>query len=151
LDFDLTIVDIHTGGAWQSTPHALVPHIRPQMKCLIETALQKGLHPAVASFSIQEQLIQETIKEGIPMGRNMTVRGGENWSDPNGKRKQLAAAISYVAQTSGEANLSPSNTILIDDDTNNIRIAEKDGFYSLWFDPDNVEVFFHSIISLKNT
>jgi hypothetical protein len=149
LDFDLTIVDIHTGGDWDSTARALASHIRPQMRCLIQTALQRGLHAAVTSFSVQEALIQEVITITIPIASNITVRGGRNRSEPQGKKKQLAEAIEAVSRSSGEAGLSPLNTILIDDDKNNVRRAKKDGYYSLWLDPDNFDGFFNSVISIQ--
>jgi hypothetical protein len=151
LDFDLTIVDIHTGGQWSSTPHDLASHVRPHLKCLIETAIREGLHVAVASFSAQEDLIRHVISETIPTSQDMIVRGGRNRSEPEGKKKQLAEALYSIRQRSDATDLSPSNTILIDDDKNNIRMAKSDGYYSIWFDPDNVDGFFTSITSMEKT
>lgn len=42
LDFDLTILDIHTSGRWPGTPEQLVQRIRPFFQVLIPVALAQG-------------------------------------------------------------------------------------------------------------
>lgn len=42
LDFDLTIVDIHTSGRWPGTPEQLAQRIRPFFQTLIPAALSHG-------------------------------------------------------------------------------------------------------------
>lgn len=42
LDFDLTIVDIHTSGRWPGTPEQLVQRIRPFFQALIPVAVAQG-------------------------------------------------------------------------------------------------------------
>jgi hypothetical protein len=146
LDFDYTITDIHTGGQWRSSAHELALHVRPEMKCLITKSIRKGLFCAVTSFSKQEQLIKEVMGEAIPLAKNTTVVGGRNRSEEQGKRKQLKAAMdSYRNDVS---SLAPSTTILIDDDTYNIRRARDDGYYAIWFNPDNAGDLFEAILTL---
>ena len=44
IDFDRTIIDIHTGGRWEGSAEELVPHIRPFFQELIPTLpLKKDL------------------------------------------------------------------------------------------------------------
>lgn len=42
LDFDLTIVDIHTSGRWPGTPEQLAQRIRPFFQSLIPVAVSQG-------------------------------------------------------------------------------------------------------------
>lgn len=152
LDFDLTIVDIHTGGAWDRTASELVSHVRPEMQCLIQHSLAKGVQTAVASFSVQEQLIRDVLRDAIPPARDIVIRGGKNLSEPHGKRDQLTQVLHDIhSGTSGDKSIIPATTILIDDDKNNIQRAREDGYKSLWFDPHNVQGFFDSIMALEKT
>jgi hypothetical protein len=43
LDFDLTIIDVHTGGRWPGTPADLRRRIRPLFNLLIPAAISNGL------------------------------------------------------------------------------------------------------------
>jgi hypothetical protein len=151
LDFDLTILDIHTGGNWNSSAHELIPHVRAEMKCVIHRSLERGIHIAVASFSIQEQLIRSVLGGAIAIAHEIIVRGGRNRSEPLGKRKQLEEVVHDINTIHRNANVTPLTTILIDDDLNNVKRALTDGYRSLWFDPDEVNGFFQSIISLSIT
>lgn len=42
LDFDLTILDIHTSGRWPGTPEQLTQRIRPFFQALIPVAVAEG-------------------------------------------------------------------------------------------------------------
>ena len=67
LDFDQTIVDIHTGGAWRGPSSSLVPHVRPCFKALIEAALaEPRLHVCVVTFSTQPGMIEDVLKAALP-------------------------------------------------------------------------------------
>jgi hypothetical protein len=153
LDFDLTIVDIHTGGVWNRTALELVSHVRPEMQCLIQLSLAKGIQIAVASFSVQEQIIRDVIRDAIPPARDIVIRGGKNLSEPRGKRDQLAQVLHDIhsGASGGDKSILPATTILIDDDKNNVRRAKEDGYRSLWFDPHNTQGFFDSIMALQKT
>ena len=111
-------------------------------------ALQNGMQVAITSFSVQTDLMQQALELSIPLARNIPIRGGRNISEREGKRKQLKDAIHDVSVSSGETPLSPSNTILIDDDENNVNKAKEDGYWSLWFDPENSDDIFNSLIAL---
>jgi len=67
LDFDQTIVDIHTGGAWRGPSSSLVPHVRPCFKALIEAALSEPrLHVCVVTFSTQPGMIEDILRAALP-------------------------------------------------------------------------------------
>ena len=42
LDFDLTILDVHTSGRWPGTPEQLAQRIRPFFQTLIPVAIAQG-------------------------------------------------------------------------------------------------------------
>ena len=65
FDFDKSILDIHTKGKWKGPASDLVPHVRPDMKCLIRNCRERGIHVAVATFSTQKDLIQEVLQEAL--------------------------------------------------------------------------------------
>ncbi len=150
LDFDLTVVDIHTGGQWTQGEHALVRHVRPHMQCLLRNGLLQGLHVAIASFSAQEALIRETLRLALqPVNiTKMIVVGGDNYSEETGKCRHLRTIRAVLAESSD--SVTSSTTILIDDDKRNIRLADADGYQSLWFDPDHPERLFQRIMSLQD-
>jgi len=65
FDFDKSILDIHTGGKWEGSASDLVPHVRPDMKCLIRNCLERDIHVAVATFSTQKDLIRQVLQEAL--------------------------------------------------------------------------------------
>ena len=67
LDFDQTIVDIHTGGAWRGPSSSLVPHVRPCFKALIQAVLEEPrLHLCVVTFSTQPGMIEDVLRAALP-------------------------------------------------------------------------------------
>lgn len=70
LDFDLTIVDFHTGGAWRGPTNQLAQHVRPCFKALVEASLQeptdRPLHLSVVTYSLQYGTIEDLLKYVLP-------------------------------------------------------------------------------------
>ena len=58
LDFDQTILDIHTGGNWKGSLEELLPHIRPVYAQLIRGALTNGMEVAVVTFTSQTKFVR---------------------------------------------------------------------------------------------
>ena len=86
FDFDKSILDIHTQGKWDQSAADLVPHVRPDMKCLIRNCRERGIHVAVATFSTQKDLIQEVLQEALGYSHAPSLAegggpGGEEGSD----------------------------------------------------------------------
>lgn len=69
LDFDRTIVSIHTAGYWQGGVENLVQHVRPCFRKLIRAALKSTLHVAVVTFSMQTDLIRQVLRAVLPPER----------------------------------------------------------------------------------
>jgi hypothetical protein len=53
VDFDLTLIEMHTRGNWAGSAQALVSRGRPYLKQLIEEALRTGLYVSIVTFSPQ--------------------------------------------------------------------------------------------------
>lgn len=152
LDFDLTIIDQHTGGEWPSSSESLLQHVRPEFAALMRAALDAKIELSVVTFSGQAELIRGVL-QGV-LGRsgaervwlrcadgnwdpNVRAAGeswGLNWEDGamRGKMKHLCS----VWQAAGHRNarIGPGHTILIDDDANNIDAASYLGVSAIYFD-----------------
>ena len=65
IDFDLTIINVHTGGKWKESSHELSNCVRPLFKSLIPAANESGILIAVVTFSRQVDLIKEVLLESM--------------------------------------------------------------------------------------
>ena len=65
LDFDQTLIDIHSGGVWNESVEELVQHVRPCMKDLLEIASNKGLFVAIVTYHRQDWLIKDLLTKVI--------------------------------------------------------------------------------------
>ena len=77
VDFDKTLVRVHTKGIWTKTVEDLAECVRPVFKKLISSLLDRGIYVAVASFSTQEKLIEDVLCAVFPdvdIGRQIFVR-----------------------------------------------------------------------------
>ena len=123
LDFDQTILDIHTGGSWKGTVEELYPHIRPEFKALITSAIATNgeIEIAIVTFSCQTRMVRgvidhiittgldENTKQTIPgligiggivdTSTKIPIRGGDrSWryngsGSINGKQPHMASAV----------------------------------------------------------
>jgi len=153
LDFDLTVIDEHTGGRWKGTPKELAEHVRPIFKTLIESALLNDINVAIVTFSGQTQLISEVLKLTFPDAPiNIPIRGG--YDPANGKQNHLALAtkdLEKIAAKKGTPSaISGATTVLIDDDGRNIRKALRNGYHGVHFNPDDPIDLLRMIMDLKD-
>jgi hypothetical protein len=61
IDFDLTLIDIHTDSKYYGSANDLLGHVRSFFSILIPALIHKGLYVAIVTFSEQIPLIQEVI------------------------------------------------------------------------------------------
>ena len=66
LDFDKTIVDVHTAGFWRQGTLKLAEHVRPCFEALIRAALPTELHLCVVTYSMQPNLIRDVLRTVMP-------------------------------------------------------------------------------------
>lgn len=167
FDFDMTIVNVHTGGQWMGGANELARHVGPDFSCYIAHCLDRGLKVSVATFSTQKELISKVLHLSVPtdargQARTIPVFGGNDYLPEfeNGKQSQLMLSIQHFAQQAegggdgelvreGEADsegeskafLDPSQTLLVDDDVRNIQVARSDGYATLHYRPDMTPLY----------
>jgi hypothetical protein len=152
IDFDLTMISMHTGGRWWGSAETLARSVRPVWKTIVPYAMSMGLEVCVATMSQQTHLVANVLR--LSMGQwidttKIAVRGGEkgrlvnehgdlDTADVEGSRKQKhikSVLQSRVAR--GDSALLVHQVMLIDDDALNIEEALEQGTRALLFSPDN--------------
>lgn len=63
VDFDQTLIKIHSGGVWKDSTDNLAKHVRPCMKDLLEVALQREMIVCIVTFHSQPRIIRELLKK----------------------------------------------------------------------------------------
>ncbi len=155
LDFDHTILDVHTGGRWNGTLEELFPHVRPVFVQLIGAAREEGIEVAVVTFSAQVHLVRGVLTWilGPEESRRVPVRGNDrSWrydgrGSMRGKQPHMASAVEELEQRYG-VEITRRTTLLIDDDDMNIRFALGEGVRAVWFDPNKPHKLLPDLIRL---
>ncbi|CAM9341277.1 unnamed protein product [Heterosigma akashiwo] len=128
LDFDLTVLDVHTGGRWLGRAADLTPHIRPLFRHLIPAALDAGLKTAIVTFSPQVHMISAVLEEAFPgKGGQITIRGEDgSWEyegagSTAGKQAHMASAVEELVARAGPdaPTITRATTVLVGGDLNN--------------------------------
>ena len=92
IDFDLTIVNVHTRGSWQFTAKALASRVRPTFKQFLAAALKcNDLHIAVVTQSPQVSLVREVLGEALPESNTdrVHIRGTDGkWKEVKGVTRE---------------------------------------------------------------
>lgn len=156
VDFDQTVIDIHTGGRWHGTPEELVGHLRPEFKQLLPAFLHNQICVAVVTFSPQTSIIQRILEQmvGPDHAGRIPIRGGDKtWTyngegSKQGKQAHMASAVEELEQD-GSVGITRATTVLIDDDVNNIRYALKNGVRGVWLNPNKPHHVFRDLKNLE--
>lgn len=143
IDFDLTLIGIHTGGVWQKAPEVLARSVRPCLRHLVVEALTQGLHVAIVTFSPQAKLIREVLGLAFPGVSNQIIiraldrswrYNGQGTND--GKIPHVASTVEEILHSRNDA-LAKKHCLLIDDDPKNIHSALTSGLYAVICRPAN--------------
>ena len=147
IDFDQTIVDVHTAGQWRYPAGDLENHMRPFFRCFIPLLLNNNLLVSVVTFSGQVGVISDVLKRAFPeFYEDIPIRGTDgSWEyvgkgNKTGKQQHIASAATELKNSRG-ADITKASTLLLDDDEKNIRFALEDNTKAIWFDPDNPDDF----------
>lgn len=91
VDFDMTLVSVHTGGVWMFTARPLASKVRPGFPEFLSEVLRKGLSVAVVTFSPQVDLIRDILRLVLPPGEAdmICIRGDTaDWKPLPNSRKE---------------------------------------------------------------
>jgi 2-hydroxy-3-keto-5-methylthiopentenyl-1-phosphate phosphatase len=143
VDFDMTILSVHTGGRWDKSAEELIQHIRPEFDQLLNACVANDIKIAVVTYTAQVTLVRAVLENilGPEQASRIPVRGADrSWSyqgvgSQERKLGHIASAVEELEQ-SGEVEITKNTTLLIDDDRKNIRCALEDGVRAIWFNPD---------------
>ncbi|XP_052072407.1 uncharacterized protein LOC127710520 [Mytilus californianus] len=137
MDFDQTLISIHSGGRWKETIENLVKEVRPCMKDLIPACLEKGIYVAIVTYSAQSWLIKDLMKNLYDRDAlKIVVRGNtsdfleRNNYEINGKEAHIADVLTSLYKNRHEI-IKPNEVILFDDDTDNTKEAKKFGHWAV--------------------
>ena len=154
LDWDCTVIKCHTRGSWYGSANDLGHHVRPFFKYLIRVAPKFGIHIAIVTFSGQTSLVQDVMQKLTTSESDFSIRccddtwdavddvkttfpsAVENENHDLGKLPHIASVLAEL-NSSKKMRVSPSNTLLIDDDTNNIKIANDHNIPAIHFDVED--------------
>ena len=81
LDFDQTILSVHTGGRWQGSTEELLPFVRPIFSDLIRAASKSNnrIHVSVVTYTGQIHLVRAVLESmvGVQMAEQIPIRGND--------------------------------------------------------------------------
>ena len=66
LDFDKTLISIHTSGYWKGAAAKLAEHVRPCFQMLIKAALEYKLPVCIVTYSMQPDVIKDVLHLVLP-------------------------------------------------------------------------------------
>lgn len=154
VDFDLTLINVHTSGEFRGSSKDLAMKIRPCFLRLVPCLLDGNIAVAVVTFSAQTELIREAIQLAFPLyWSKIVIRARDKtWGDMGdkamyGKQKFLASAAEE-SERIFQFDIARNSTLLIDDDQKNIRIALRNKVQALLFIPDNPNSVLSEIVEL---
>jgi len=144
IDFDLTMIDIHTGGVWKGSATELATHVRPFFKQFVTEAHNSNpnIKIAIVTFSPQVRHIHQVLRITFPDFYDcIPIRGRDkSWTYEGngcreGKQSFIASAAAELSEHFKGEEFCKAGTLLIDDDANNIKVALGDGTRAIWLNP----------------
>ena len=159
LDFDQTILSVHTGGRWQGSTEELLPFVRPMFADLIRAAVKNNnntMQVAIVTYTGQIHLVRAVLEAtvGIQAAERIPIRGNDrSWvysgaGSLDGKQPHMASAVEELVTNNPGIHITKLSTLLIDDDRKNIRHALKEGTRAIWFNPEKPERLYSDIVKL---
>lgn len=146
LDFDATILQVHTYGAWRGTAEQLSAHVRPVFVHLLREAMSfssgaEDLFVSVVTFSTQSKLIRKVLSivlQSEELAKRVMIRCNDlQWEWPRGfeeagKQGHIGSVLEEIRREKGD-RIPLSQVVLIDDDVRNIEVAKRSGMRTTVF------------------
>jgi len=150
LDFDLTLVSMHTGGRWWGNTKTLERSVRQLFRVIIPECHRRGIEVCVVTMSSQTKLVADVLRASVPCDMSQVlVRGGERTlmteegevdgaTELEGARKQRHInSVLHKRRELGKSPLLSHQVLLVDDDHFNVDEALTQGMRALVFNPDS--------------
>jgi hypothetical protein len=116
IDFDKTLVSIHTFGTWPGNAPDLSTKVRPFFLEFIPLLMGSNVSVGIVTFPGQVKLIQQVIQIVFPdLASNIPVRGhDQSWAyhgegSAEGKQKHMASAAEDINNSYGSASFFDEN------------------------------------------
>lgn len=162
LDWDNTVISIHTKNGWYETGEELSRWVRDPFRQLIKAALEAGIFVAIVTFSEQTELIIDALKHVFPRCcKKIAVFGNdESWEcscammqqfyRKSGIRRigKLTHMCAAGLKKGCKKPIICSDVLLIDDDKNNINAARDQGVRAYWLCTESPNAIFWSLKKL---
>ena len=132
VDFDLTLISVHTNGNWIFTARPLASRVRPGFVDFFKEVLRRGLSLAIVTFSPQVELVRDVLRAVLSEKEveRICIRGNTaDWKPyptcrKEGKQSHIESAAKHFYKSS-KMKIKPHEVLLFDDDEENIRVAKK--------------------------
>jgi len=161
LDWDDTLISVHTRGQFCGLAKEIEPKIRPVFRELIVAAVASKLRVAIVSFSGQQNVIRGALNIAFP-GVDFILRcSDKQWNvsektlrgyfrcipESPAKLKHLYSAAAQLCQADKENRvvIKPANIVLIDDDEQNVKNARNNDVRAIQLIPDDPKGFLHEL------
>ncbi len=155
MDFDQTVINIHTGGRFKGTISELSSYVRPLFEHLITAAHGNGIKIGIVTFSPQTENIAQVLEMVFPdFASEIVIRGRdhsfhyEGNGMKQGKQPFMASACEELLAKNPEMTITKNTTLLVDDDSNNIRLALRDGVRAILLDPKRSHLLIQDILDM---
>jgi len=161
IDWDNTLLGIHTKSDWYGTAKELEMHIRPKFRKLVHIAHAEGIRISIVTFSEQLEMVREVLRIAFPRiesgPRPCIIRGNgscDDWtvSEPHpdipaelklvGKVPHMLSAMEALPACVPRI---PQRVVLIDDDHHNITTAMEAKFHTFWMNPERPNTLWSSM------
>ena len=63
VDFDQTFISFHSGGVWKDSVDKLVSKVRPCIRDLMQTCLDRDLHVCIVTYFLHPWVIRELMQK----------------------------------------------------------------------------------------
>ncbi|RUS83229.1 hypothetical protein EGW08_008993 [Elysia chlorotica] len=125
MDFDKTLIDIHSRGVWDDGVDKLACHVQPCMRDLLEAAVvvAKEIYVQASTTEfLQKQRAAAAAKDDAP-GSDQTEGSSGVWPPQfKGKEAHIASVLAEISNDHSVA-VKKHEILLMDDDIDNIRTA----------------------------
>ncbi len=172
IDFDKTLICIHTSGKWSGNATELSTKVRKFFREFVPLLMSRGICVAIVTFSGEVKLIQQVMHTIFPALASMIpVRGRDlSWDYQgkgckDGKQHYMASAAEELNNMynenivpneaygtrlgTGFTKITRATTMLIDDDMNNICIALKNKVRAVFCDPERTRNMIDDLLVLE--